>query len=200
MWSPSGRYLAWGRGSVYDTVEDVRLPKAGLRLDRWTWSPVADCLIGLTGSSLTVHPMGAERTELVSGAVSSFGVTEDGGFLIADGDADRVRKVRRDRDADRADAVVLRDPGQDGKLLTIARGEVEERRDGGASIMPGYVWFAPNNRYYLRAFPPIFPRPVTSWVTFWNSPRNIGVSTAPGAMAITRILSSNPSRAIVGLM
>ena len=28
----------------------------------------------------------------------------------------------------------------------------------GAAIMPGYVWYAPNNNYYLRAFPPIFPR------------------------------------------
>ncbi|MFO0889448.1 MAG: DUF6797 domain-containing protein [Isosphaeraceae bacterium] len=37
---------------------------------------------------------------------------------------------------DRADAVVLRDPGQDGKAITIAKGEIEERRDGGASIMP----------------------------------------------------------------
>jgi KDO2-lipid IV(A) lauroyltransferase len=32
----------------------------------------------------------------------------------------------------------------------------------GASIMPGYVWYAPNNRYYLRAFPPIFPRAVSN--------------------------------------
>jgi phosphatidylinositol dimannoside acyltransferase len=32
----------------------------------------------------------------------------------------------------------------------------------GASIMPGYVWYAPNNRYYIRAFPPIFPRAVSN--------------------------------------
>jgi lauroyl/myristoyl acyltransferase len=31
----------------------------------------------------------------------------------------------------------------------------------GAAIMPGYVWYAPNNRYYIRAFPPIFPRPAS---------------------------------------
>jgi lauroyl/myristoyl acyltransferase len=30
----------------------------------------------------------------------------------------------------------------------------------GAAIMPCYVWYAPNNRYYIRAFPPIFPRSV----------------------------------------
>jgi phosphatidylinositol dimannoside acyltransferase len=30
----------------------------------------------------------------------------------------------------------------------------------GAPIMPGYVWYAPSNRYYLRAFPPMFPRAV----------------------------------------
>jgi lauroyl/myristoyl acyltransferase len=28
----------------------------------------------------------------------------------------------------------------------------------GAAVVPGYVWYAPNNRYYLRAFPPMFPR------------------------------------------
>jgi KDO2-lipid IV(A) lauroyltransferase len=27
----------------------------------------------------------------------------------------------------------------------------------GASIMPGYVWYAPNGCYYIRAFPPVFP-------------------------------------------
>jgi hypothetical protein len=32
----------------------------------------------------------------------------------------------------------------------------------GAAIMPGYVWYAPSNRYYIRAFPPIFPRPMTT--------------------------------------
>jgi putative heme-binding domain-containing protein len=37
---------------------------------------------------------------------------------------------------DRADAVVLRDPGQDGKAITIRKAEIEERRDGGLSIMP----------------------------------------------------------------
>jgi lauroyl/myristoyl acyltransferase len=32
----------------------------------------------------------------------------------------------------------------------------------GALILPGYVWYAPNNHYYLRAFPPIAPRPVSN--------------------------------------
>lgn len=32
----------------------------------------------------------------------------------------------------------------------------------GAPITPGYVWYAPHDRYYIRAFPPIFPRIVTS--------------------------------------
>jgi lauroyl/myristoyl acyltransferase len=31
----------------------------------------------------------------------------------------------------------------------------------GAAIMPGYVWYAINNRFYLRAFPPMFPRSVS---------------------------------------
>jgi phosphatidylinositol dimannoside acyltransferase len=32
----------------------------------------------------------------------------------------------------------------------------------GASILPGYVWYAPNDRYYLRAFPPMVPREVSN--------------------------------------
>lgn len=30
----------------------------------------------------------------------------------------------------------------------------------GASVVPGYVWFAPGNRYAIKIFPPMFPRPV----------------------------------------
>lgn len=30
----------------------------------------------------------------------------------------------------------------------------------GAAVLPGYVWFAPNNGYYIRTFPPMFPRAV----------------------------------------
>jgi putative heme-binding domain-containing protein len=37
---------------------------------------------------------------------------------------------------DRPDAVVIRDPGQDGKAITIRKDRIVERRDGGASIMP----------------------------------------------------------------
>jgi KDO2-lipid IV(A) lauroyltransferase len=32
----------------------------------------------------------------------------------------------------------------------------------GAAVLPGYVWYAPNNHYYVRAFPPMFPRPVST--------------------------------------
>src|SRR3954454_11721812 len=37
---------------------------------------------------------------------------------------------------DRPDVVVLRDPGQDGKAVTIPKAQVEGRKDGGTSIMP----------------------------------------------------------------
>src|SRR3954465_12808245 len=37
---------------------------------------------------------------------------------------------------DRPDAIVVRDPGQDGKPITIPKAEIEERKDGGPSIMP----------------------------------------------------------------
>jgi lauroyl/myristoyl acyltransferase len=32
----------------------------------------------------------------------------------------------------------------------------------GAAVVPGYLWYAPSDRYYIRAFPPIFPRPVST--------------------------------------
>jgi len=32
----------------------------------------------------------------------------------------------------------------------------------GAPILPGYVWYAPGNGYYIRAFPPMFPSTVAS--------------------------------------
>ena len=37
---------------------------------------------------------------------------------------------------ERPDAVVLRDPAQDGKPITIARDRIEQRRKGGPSLMP----------------------------------------------------------------
>ncbi|MDG4825392.1 lysophospholipid acyltransferase family protein [Asanoa sp. WMMD1127] len=30
----------------------------------------------------------------------------------------------------------------------------------GAAVMPGYFWYAPHNGYYIRTFPPMFPRAV----------------------------------------
>jgi phosphatidylinositol dimannoside acyltransferase len=32
----------------------------------------------------------------------------------------------------------------------------------GAAILPGYVWYAPNNHFHVRAFPPMFPREVST--------------------------------------
>lgn len=29
----------------------------------------------------------------------------------------------------------------------------------GAAVMPGFLWYGSNHRFYMRAFPPIFPRP-----------------------------------------
>ena len=37
---------------------------------------------------------------------------------------------------ERPDAIVLRDPAQDGKPVAIARDRIEQRRDGGPSLMP----------------------------------------------------------------
>jgi putative heme-binding domain-containing protein len=40
-------------------------------------------------------------------------------------------------DSETPDAVVLRDPSRDGQPVSIARVEIEQRTDGGTSIMPG---------------------------------------------------------------
>ncbi|MFI5455399.1 MAG: DUF6797 domain-containing protein [Isosphaerales bacterium] len=37
---------------------------------------------------------------------------------------------------DRADRVILRDPSQDGKQVTVAKRDIEERKDNGPSVMP----------------------------------------------------------------
>ena len=37
---------------------------------------------------------------------------------------------------DRADMVILRDPGQDGKLVTIAKNHIEQQSNRGPSVMP----------------------------------------------------------------
>ena len=34
----------------------------------------------------------------------------------------------------------------------------------GAAILPGYFWYAPKAGYYIRTFPPMFPRPVNTSV------------------------------------
>ena len=54
---------------------------------------------------------------------------------------------------DRPDAVVLRDPGQDGKSITIARGRIEQQSRGGPSIMPAGL-------VNMLGFSAAVPRPV----------------------------------------
>jgi KDO2-lipid IV(A) lauroyltransferase len=48
-----------------------------------------------------------------------------------------------------------------GHKTYVPMGSASLSVKSGAAIMPGYVWYAPNNRYYIRAFPPIFPRAVS---------------------------------------
>ncbi len=51
---------------------------------------------------------------------------------------------------DRPDAVILRDPAQDGKLISIARQEIEERSIGKVSLMPaGLVNYLGDRQQFL---------------------------------------------------
>ena len=46
------------------------------------------------------------------------------------------RSITGLRAEERADALLLRDPAQDGKTITIAKRDIEEQKDNGPSIMP----------------------------------------------------------------
>jgi lauroyl/myristoyl acyltransferase len=82
-----------------------------------------------------------------------------------------ARRAMQELDASRAVAIVIdrpvtRERGVEvtffGHKACVPIGSAALAVKSGASIMPGYVWYAPNNRYYLRAFPPIFPRTVSN--------------------------------------
>ena len=45
-----------------------------------------------------------------------------------------------------------------GRTTYVPAGPAALALKNGASIMPGFVWYGPNQRLYLRAFPPIFPQ------------------------------------------
>ncbi|GIF76267.1 lysophospholipid acyltransferase family protein [Asanoa siamensis] len=79
------------------------------------------------------------------------------------------RRVLGELNAGRAVAIVVDRPvtGQHGVEVTffghrtyVPAGAATLAVKSGAAIMPGYFWHAPNNGYYLRAFPPVFPRAV----------------------------------------
>ncbi len=80
-----------------------------------------------------------------------------------------ARRVLRELGAGRAVAIVVdrpvtREHGVEveffGHTTYVPAGAATLALKSGAAVMPGYVWYAPGNRYYLRAFPPMFPRPV----------------------------------------
>lgn len=69
----------------------------------------------------------------------------------------------------RALAIVVDRPVERGVEVTffghqtrVPAGSAVLAVNTGAAIMPGYVWHAINNRFYLRTFPPMFPRSVSN--------------------------------------
>jgi lauroyl/myristoyl acyltransferase len=76
-----------------------------------------------------------------------------------------VRRGTEELTRGRALAIVIDRPVKRGVEVTffghqahVPRGAAVLAVDTGAAIMPGYMWYAPSNRFYLRAFPPMFPR------------------------------------------
>jgi KDO2-lipid IV(A) lauroyltransferase len=82
-----------------------------------------------------------------------------------------ARRVLHELGGSRAVAIVIDRPvpAQHGVEVTffghrtyVPNGAAALAVRSGASILPGYVWYAPNGRYYIRAFPPVFPRTVST--------------------------------------
>jgi lauroyl/myristoyl acyltransferase len=82
-----------------------------------------------------------------------------------------ARRAIRELVASRAVAIVIDRPVTQergvevtffGHRTYVPAGAATLAVKSGASVMPGYVWYASGNRYYIRAFPPVFPRPVTA--------------------------------------
>jgi KDO2-lipid IV(A) lauroyltransferase len=79
-----------------------------------------------------------------------------------------VRRGTQELTQGRALAIVIDRPVKRGVEVTffghqthVPRGAAVLAVDTGAAIMPGYLWHAANNRFHLRAFPPMFPRSVS---------------------------------------
>ncbi|WP_027346764.1 lysophospholipid acyltransferase family protein [Hamadaea tsunoensis] len=49
-----------------------------------------------------------------------------------------------------------------GRTAYVPAGSAAMAVKSGAAILPGYVWYAPGNRHYIRTFAPMFPRPVST--------------------------------------
>lgn len=90
------------------------------------------------------------------------------GVIPVSGAARRVMQALDDR---RAVAIVVDRPvgPQQGVEVTffghrtyVPAGSATFAIRSGAAVMPGYFWHAPGRRYYIRTFPPIFPRVVTT--------------------------------------
>lgn len=78
-----------------------------------------------------------------------------------------ARRAMQELVANRAVAIVIdrpvsRERGVEvtyfGRKTYVPAGSAALAVKSGAAILPGYVWYAPGNGYYIRAFPPIFPR------------------------------------------
>lgn len=82
-----------------------------------------------------------------------------------------ARRIVQDLAAGRAVAILIdrpvaRERGVEvtffGHPAHVPAGSAALAVKSGAAVLPGYVWYAPGNRYYIRAFPPMFPRSVST--------------------------------------
>lgn len=83
--------------------------------------------------------------------------------------ANAARPALAELSAGRALAIVVDRPVEPGRGVEVTffgrtayvpAGAAAMAVRSGAAILPGYVWYAPGNRHYIRAFAPMFPQPV----------------------------------------
>src|SRR5260370_7758859 len=89
------------------------------------------------------------------------------GIIPMEGSARRILRALQQNQlvAIVVDRPVKQDQGTEvmffGRKTYVPSGPAALALKSGAAIVPGYVWYGHHNEFYVRTFPPIFPREAT---------------------------------------
>ena len=81
-WSPSGRFLATGRGEIWTATGEQVLKRSGGGPSTWAWSPIADCLVLVGGGEMLVFAGNKPSFAILAGRVATFSFSPDGTKLM----------------------------------------------------------------------------------------------------------------------